>query len=160
MSAKPTIGQLLDEHVTLTLHSLDRIYLNGYVPRLQTAGGLMEYFWGARKKAIFSHRCLGKMTQDFNRAVETFVRNQNIPVVAFERGERKDDVAQRMRRKDRRRGVVVFVGVAQEKSMPSNQAKRKSKADESIFASRGKPSASSTTPSTSMTRSSVPVLSR
>jgi hypothetical protein len=63
---------------------------------------------------LFPHRCLGKMTQDFNRAVETFVRNQNIPVVAFERGERKDDVAQRMRRKDRRRGVVVFVGVAQE----------------------------------------------
>ena len=63
---------------------------------------------------MFPHRCLGKMTQDFNRAVETFVRNQNIPVVAFERGERKDDVAQRMRRKDRRRGVVVFVGVAQE----------------------------------------------
>jgi hypothetical protein len=115
MSAKPTIGQLLDEHVTLTLHSLDRIYLNGYVPRLQTAGGLMEYFWGARKKAIVSPALLGQMTQDFNRAVKTFVRNQNIPVVAFERGERKDDVAQRMRRKDRRRGVVVFVGVAQEK---------------------------------------------
>ena len=68
MSAKPTIGQLLDEHVTLTLHSLDRIYLNGYVPRLQTAGGLMEYFWGARKKAIVSPALLGQMTQDFNRA--------------------------------------------------------------------------------------------
>ena len=78
MSAKPTIGQLLDEHVTLTLHSLDRIYLNGYVPRLQTAGGLMEYFWGARKKAIVSPALLGQMTQDFNRAVKTFVRNQNI----------------------------------------------------------------------------------
>jgi hypothetical protein len=115
MSAKPTIGQLLNDHVTLTLHSLDRIYLNGYVPRLQTAGGLMGYFLGARKKAIVSPALLGQMTQEFNRAVEAFVRGQNIPVVAFERRERKDDVAQRMRRKDPRRGVVVFVGVAQEK---------------------------------------------
>jgi hypothetical protein len=65
MSAKPTIGQLLDEHVTLTLHSLDRIYLNGYVPRLQTAGGLMEYFWGARKKAIVSPPLLGQNDAGF-----------------------------------------------------------------------------------------------
>ena len=63
MSAKPTIAQLLDEHVTLTLHSLDRIYLNGYVPRLQTVGGLMGYFLRERKKAIVSPALLGQMTR-------------------------------------------------------------------------------------------------
>ena len=34
-NSKPTIAQLLDDHVKLTLHSLDRIYPNGYVPKLQ-----------------------------------------------------------------------------------------------------------------------------
>jgi hypothetical protein len=33
------------------------------------------------------------MTRDFNQAVEAFVSRQNIPLVTFERGERKDDVA-------------------------------------------------------------------
>jgi hypothetical protein len=60
MRAKPTIAQLLDEHMTLTLHSLDRIYLNGYVPRLQTAGGLMGYFLGAARRRSFPRRCSGK----------------------------------------------------------------------------------------------------
>jgi hypothetical protein len=115
MSAKPTIAQLLEEQVKLTVHSLDRIYLNGYVPRLQTAGGLMGYFLRERKKAIVSPALLGQMTRDLNGAVEAFVSRQNIPLVVFERGEREDDVAQRKRRKDLRRGVVIFVGIAQEK---------------------------------------------
>jgi hypothetical protein len=123
MSAKPTIAQLLDEHVKLTVHSLDRIYLNGYVPRLQTVGGLMGYFLKVRRKSIVSPALLGQMTRDFNQAVEAFVSQQNIPVVAFERGERKDEVAQRMRKKDPRRGVVVFVGVAQEKQQAFKSGK-------------------------------------
>ena len=101
--------------MTLTLHSLDRINLNGYVPRWQTVGGVDRYFLRERKKAIVSPALLGQMTRDFNQAVEAFVSGHNIPVVAFEREESKDGVAQRMRRKDPRRGVVVFVGIAQEK---------------------------------------------
>ena len=60
ISAQPTIAQLLDEHVTLTLHSLDRIYLNGYVPRWQTMGGVDRYSLRERKKAIASPGCSGK----------------------------------------------------------------------------------------------------
>lgn len=123
MSAKPTIAQLLDEHVKLTLHSLDRIYLNGYVPRLQTAEGLKGYFLRARKKSIISPALLGEMTRQFNQAVEAFISTQKIPLVAFERGERKDNIAQRLRKKDPRRAVVVFVGVAQEKQQAFKSGK-------------------------------------
>jgi hypothetical protein len=36
----PTIKSILDEHVTLTVESLDRLYLNGYIPKLQTGAGV------------------------------------------------------------------------------------------------------------------------
>lgn len=37
------VNNLLDEHVTLRYECLDRIYLNGYVPRLQTPEGLAPF---------------------------------------------------------------------------------------------------------------------
>ena len=32
----PTVADILKEHVTLDIESFDRLYLNGYVPILQT----------------------------------------------------------------------------------------------------------------------------
>ena len=42
--------------------------------------------------------------------------DNEIPLIHFERGERKDDRANRMRRERDVRGDVVFIGVAQEKA--------------------------------------------
>ena len=39
----PTIKAILDEHVTLTVECLDRLYLNGYIPSLQTEAGLVGF---------------------------------------------------------------------------------------------------------------------
>lgn len=36
MAAVTTVNDLLDGHVSLDVECLDRIYLNGYVPNLQT----------------------------------------------------------------------------------------------------------------------------
>lgn len=35
----PTVAQLIREHVTLEVHCIDRLSLNGCVPRLQSEGG-------------------------------------------------------------------------------------------------------------------------
>ena len=37
------IPALLQNHVTLQVESVDRVYLNGYVPKLQYPGGV--YCW-------------------------------------------------------------------------------------------------------------------
>ena len=37
------VNTLLDEHVTLRYESVDRLLLNGYVPRLQTPEGLARF---------------------------------------------------------------------------------------------------------------------
>lgn len=47
----PTIQQILDEHVTLTVERLDRLYLNGYVPTLQTGAATSACSWHASTSA-------------------------------------------------------------------------------------------------------------
>ena len=39
-----TIASLLSAHVRLRVRSVDRIFLRGYVPRLQTQGLLVRFF--------------------------------------------------------------------------------------------------------------------
>jgi hypothetical protein len=38
----PTIAEILDGHVTPELESIDRLYLNGYIPGLQSSAGQGE----------------------------------------------------------------------------------------------------------------------
>ena len=38
-----TIGELMRDQVTLEIECLDRLYLNGYVPTLQTSGQLVTF---------------------------------------------------------------------------------------------------------------------
>ncbi len=38
--ATPTIATSIRDHVPLTIDCIDRLYLNGYVPTLQTSGQL------------------------------------------------------------------------------------------------------------------------
>jgi hypothetical protein len=35
----PNVAEIIREHVTLDVKCVDRLYLNGYVPRLQSEGG-------------------------------------------------------------------------------------------------------------------------
>ncbi len=38
-----TISSLLADHVTLEVHSVDRLFVQGYVPRLMTAGQVIRF---------------------------------------------------------------------------------------------------------------------
>lgn len=49
-----TIAELLREHVSLDLECVDRVYLNGYVPALQTSGGLVYFLEHQRGQIIAS----------------------------------------------------------------------------------------------------------
>jgi hypothetical protein len=110
----PTIPELLREHVSLDVECVDRAYLNGYVPSLQTSGGLVYFLESHRGNLIASPAVLGQIGRDFNTAVEAFARTHRIPVVHFEKGQRKDDIAAQYRKKFAAEEGVVFIGVAQE----------------------------------------------
>ena len=111
-----TVAQLLDEHVSLDIECVDRLYLNGYVPSLQTPQGLVSFMRAHLGKPVPSPALLGRMTSSFCNAVELFIAQNDIPLVRFERRQRKDDVANAIRTERKIRDGVVFVGVAQEKA--------------------------------------------
>lgn len=64
------------------------------------------------------------MTRAFVEAIEQFIQQHQIPLVTFEKGQRKDDVAARFREKFPHREGVVFVGKAQEKCTVYRTEKR------------------------------------
>jgi hypothetical protein len=111
----PTIPELLREHVSLDIECVDRVYLNGYVPTLQTSGALVYFLERHCGELIASPALLGKMGDRFDTEVKAFAQAHHIPVVRFEKGQRKDDVAAAYRRKFSGQEGVVFIGVAQEK---------------------------------------------
>lgn len=111
-----TITEILEGHVTLEVESVDRLYLNGYIPSLSTPGGLTTFIREHLGKPIPSPAVLGEVTRRFRNQVHAFATENEIPLIQFERGERKDDRANQMRRERGVRGEVVFIGVAQEKA--------------------------------------------
>jgi len=59
----PTIPELLSGHVTLEVECLDRLYLNGYIGKLATSGGLVTFMREQLGKPIPSPVVLGQVTK-------------------------------------------------------------------------------------------------
>jgi len=110
----PTIPELLRDHVTLDMECVDRVYLNGYVPTMQTSGALVYFLERHRGAMIASPALLGEISHRFVTDVEAFAQANHIPIVPFQKRQRKDDIAVQYRRKFTASEGVVFVGVAQE----------------------------------------------
>jgi hypothetical protein len=116
MKAPLNIADLLDGHVTLQLESIDRLYLNAYVGRLQYGAGLVSFLSEHLGHPIASPALLGQITGHFVAEVKTFAQRQGIPLFQFRRKESKDQRAKQWRAQRPVRDAVVFIGVAQEKA--------------------------------------------
>ncbi len=112
----PSIPELLSGHVSLEVECLDRLYLNGYIGRLATSGGLVTFMREQLGKPIPSPVVLGQITEKFRAAVKALAEQEQIPIYQFNHKERKDDVANKIRQQRGVRDGVVFIGVAQEKA--------------------------------------------
>ena len=112
-----TISELLKGHVSLEVECVDRIYLNGYVPTLQQSGGLIHFLEKHRGEKIGSPALLGQITNKFVAELEAFAAQNQIPLVHFEKGQRKDDIANSYRRQFSAQEGVVFIGIAQERTI-------------------------------------------
>lgn len=112
----PNVQSLLRDHVSLSISCLDRLYVNGYVPTLQTSGQLCYFLKEHLGNPIPSPALFGPMHDRFVRDVRKFSERQRVPLIQFERRQRKDDVAAKYRAKFKAPEGVVFIGVAQEKA--------------------------------------------
>jgi hypothetical protein len=111
----PNVDTLLGEHVTLQVDCIDRLYLNGYVPLLQRPQNLWWYFVEHRGCPVPSPVLLKKWVDTFVADIRGFAARNRIPLIQFERHERKEDVARRKLARFRHPEGVVLIGVAQEK---------------------------------------------
>ena len=110
----PNIETILRDHVKLQIECIDRLYLNGYVPRLQSEGGIVGFL--LRDHPIPSPVLLGQRTEAFVASIEKFAEQQFVPILRFERGQRKEEVAKAHFARFEQPEGVVFIGVAQEKA--------------------------------------------
>jgi len=112
----PNVAELIKDHVVLTVECADRLYLNAYVPRLQSEGGVVEFLRRRGGRPIPSPALFGQITRTFKEELRAWCRERDIPWLEFKTGQRKDDVVEPYRRCFINRTGVVLVGVAQERA--------------------------------------------
>src|ERR1700716_4741108 len=95
MNIARSVAEVLREHVELEVEAIDRMYLNVYVPHLQSVGAVGGYLRVHRGQRFASTTAVAPMTEAFVRNIDQFVNNEGIDLVAFEKWQRKDDITQK-----------------------------------------------------------------
>lgn len=111
-----SVAELVEGHVGLEVDSLDRIYLNGYVPNLQVPGQVVSFLVDHLHNPVPSSAVFNRIGTRFREAVQSFAAENDVPVIRFAKGDRKIDVVRPLLARAEREGRpgVVAVGVAQE----------------------------------------------
>lgn len=112
-----TIASLLRDRVTLQLRSVDRLFVQAYVPRLMSEGLLIRFLLD-RGFTIPSPALLGRIGRSYAAAIERFAKDDEVPLVRFQRRESKEEAARPYFEQAEREGRfgVVLIGVAQERA--------------------------------------------
>jgi hypothetical protein len=125
MSVPQTVTEILRSHVTLEVESIDRMYLNLYVPKLQYEGGVASFFRYHRGATFASSALMAPITEAFVSSIKAFAKAKEIPLVRFAKGQRKDDVAAEHLAQFNQEEGILFIGVAQEKVSVFRTEKRR-----------------------------------
>jgi hypothetical protein len=125
MTLTPSLAQLQHDHVVSELESIDRMYLNAYVPQLTSEAGIAAFCRGYLGHRFASTKQAVDMTKTFIKSIDAFIQREGLELVHFRKGQRKDDILQKKLRTFTQDEGVLFVGVAQEKvRVPRTTRKR------------------------------------
>ena len=121
----PNLFTIMRDHVTLSTACIDRIYLNGYLPRLQSSGAVAYFIGKHHGNPIPSPALFPPLRRRFVDELKRFAERHDIPMVDFKelqkpkkgqkRKVRKDEIAAVYRARFNQPEGVVFIGFAQEK---------------------------------------------
>jgi hypothetical protein len=125
MTLARSVADVLDKHVTLEVEGIDRMYLNVYQPRLQTDHGVAAFFRFHRGATFASSALMAPISNSFIAGVERFVEQEQIPLITFTKGQRKDDIAKEYLARFGAKEGILFVGKAQEKTPVFRTVKRR-----------------------------------
>ena len=125
MSVPQTVAEVLSKHVVLEVESIDRMYLNVYVPQLQAVEGTLKFMRIHRGHKVASTLMVEPISRQFVASIEQFAKDHRVPLIVFEKGQRKDDFAKQQRKHFHKPEGVVFIGKAQEKCRVYRTEKRR-----------------------------------
>ena len=116
MARVVTVNDVLDGHAALDIECLDRVYLNAYVPILQTSSQVVAFLSGHLGRPFPSPVLFRQLGDRFRRAVASFADANDVPWVKFGKDEAKLEVMQPhlARQASTGRSGVAAIGVAQE----------------------------------------------
>ena len=77
---------LLRDHVTLTCRSMDRIFLQAYVPKLQSVGGVCQFLHWQKGFVIPSSAAFGKIGDAYVAEVHRWAKDQRDPGAPLRQG--------------------------------------------------------------------------
>lgn len=111
-----TVKEILADKIALDIECVDRVYLNGFVKYLQMPGGVVNFIREQKQFPIPSPKVMYEMTMQFRKAVEGFATQQGLAIVAFEKGQDKDEIARAHLAGFTGTRGVVLIGKAQEQT--------------------------------------------
>ena len=92
---------------------------------MQTDRGVAAFFRFHRGETFASSALMDPMSKAFIAAVDRFVEQEQIPLITFAKGQRKDDIAKEYHAQFHGNEGIVFVGKAQEKTPVFRTEKRR-----------------------------------
>ena len=110
---------LLRDHVTLTCRSIDRLFLQAYMPKLQSVGQVCRFLIHQRGFKIPSSAAFGQIGEAYVAAIHRWAEDEGIPIRYFAKGDDKEAIAEPLLRaaaSEGGDGKVVLIGIAQEKA--------------------------------------------
>ena len=115
MTLPRTAADVLARHVLFEIESIDRLYLNLYVPELQRVGQVVGFLTRHLGFEIPSTAVIAPRSKAFGEAIKRFAAEHRLPLVDFGKGQRKDDVLHEYLARSDGSEQVLFIGRAQEK---------------------------------------------
>jgi len=110
------VAEIIQNHVVLEVECIDRMYLNGYVPGLQTEGGLVHFIRQHLGYPIASTAVIAPLSKTFVQSIEKFAQEQSVDLVTFAKNQRKDDITKAYLARTSFTEGVLYIGKAQEKA--------------------------------------------
>jgi hypothetical protein len=115
MTLPRTAADVLARHVVFEIESIDRLYLNVYVPELQRVGQVVGFLTRHLGFDIASTALVAKRSEAFVAGIRGYARDHDVPLIEFVKGQRKDDVMHEHLARCDGSEQVLFIGRAQEK---------------------------------------------
>lgn len=121
-----TAADMVAGHVSLDISCLDRLYLTGFVPKLQTPGGVIYFLHDHRGNPIASPAVFEQIGNRFRVAIREWAQANSVPLIRFKAGDRKADVMAPYLHAAQAEGrsKVVAIGCAQEYAQVWTATKR------------------------------------